>query len=282
MVPGVGRISVDFGALRGGDAYCFPEADTGFPESEAEKEQRLMDAVQNAGNVPILAQSLNDPSNFEALNKVTKRFGILITGTDSVRKQQEEFEIILKTPPQPNPAWIQAQMQLQQIKEQSVNEPDAQTPEGQQGLQQAEQAIQQIPQLISSVPVEQDDSVNHAIEAAICFNKINCPEGQKLKREQPKVFQNLMLHRQGHMDMAAKLAPPPAAPEIKPGVSLAVDKLGAVAQAAVLQKEYGITVAPEEVQPSPDVHEIKQVKKGVDEGGVPVEQTVSYSGAALQ
>jgi len=285
MIPGVGRISVDFSKMANGDAYCFPEADSGFPESEAEKEQKLMDAVENSANVPVLAQSLNDPMNFEALNKVTKRFGIQISGADSVRKQQEEFEAILKQPPLPNPALIQAQIALQQSMQHAQTDPqaaqEAQSPEGQQALQAAQQAVQQIPPLICSVPVEQDASVNHVVEAAVCFNKINSPEGQKLKKEQPPIFQNLMLHWQGHTDMATKLAPPPAMPEVKPGVTLAVDKLGPEAQSAVLQKEYGITIAPEATQPTPDLHEITQEKEGVDAGGVPVKQKISYSGKGL-
>ncbi len=286
MVPGVGRISVDFSALASGDAYCFPEADSGFPESEAEKEQRLQDAIDKSPNIPILGQSMLDPMNFEALNKVTKRFGIEISGTDSVRKQQEEFEVILKSEPVPNPALAQAQAQMQQHVQQAQTDPqaaqEAQSPEGQQAMQQLQQAVSQIPPLVSSVPVEQDASVNHAIEAATCFNKINSPEGQKLKREQPPIFQNLMLHWQGHTDMAAKLSPPPAMPEVKPGVTLAVDKLGPEAQSAVLQKEYGITIAPEAVQPTPDIHEIVQEKEGVDAGGVPTKQKLSYSGKALE
>lgn len=288
MVPGVGRVSVDFSALANGDAYCFPEADSGFPESEAEKEQRLTDALEQAPNVPILAQSISDPSNFEALNKVTKRFGIHIVGTDSVRKQQEEFEVILKTSPLPNPALAQAQVQMQALQLHASIDPQAQqesqSSEGQQAMQQAQQAISDIPPMVCSVPVEQDASVNHAIEAATCFNKINSPEGQKIKREKPPVFQNLMLHWQGHTDMAAKLAPPPAMPEVKPGVSLAVDKLGPEAQSAVLQKEYGITISPEAVvppEPNTDVHEIVEEKEGVDERGVPVKRKVSYSGKPL-
>lgn len=284
MVPGIGRISVDMKALMG-DTYCYPEADSGFPESEAEKEQRLMDAVENSANVPVLAASLQDPMNFEALNKVTKRFGILISGTDSVRKQQEEFEVLLKTPPQDNPALIQAQVELQKSVLHAATDPQAQaeaeSPEGQQGLQQLQAAIAQIPPKISSIPVEQDASVNHAIEAATCFNKINSPEGQKLKREKPEIFQNLMLHWQGHTDMAAKLAPPQM-PPVKPSVTFAADKFGPEAQAALLKSELGIDIAPEAVQPTPDVHEIKQTKEGVDEGGVPVKQEISYSGAALQ
>lgn len=286
MVLGVGRISVDFSKMANGDAYCYPQADSGFPESEAEKEQRLMDAVENAANVPILAQSLNDPMNFEALNKVTKRFGILIAGTDSVRKQQEEFETILKSPAQPNPVLLQVQIQMQASQMHAATDPQAQaesqSPEGQAAMQAAQAAIAQIPPMVCSVAVEQDASVNHAIEAATCFNKINSTDGQKLKREQPPIFANLMLHWQGHTQMAAKLAPPPAAPEVKPGVTMAVDKLGPIAQVAVLQKEYGITVAPEDVQPTPDLHEITQEKNGVDQQGVPVKQKISYSGAALQ
>jgi hypothetical protein len=71
-------------------------------------------------------------------------------------------------------------------------------------------------------------------------------------------------------------------PEVKPGVTMAVDKLGPVAQVAVLAKEYGITVAPEDVQPTPDVHEIVQEKEGVDGQGVPTKQKLSYSGKALE
>jgi hypothetical protein len=291
MVPGVGRISVDFSKMANGDAYCFPEADSGFPESEAEKEQRLEKAIEQAPTIPIYMQSLNDPINFEAVNKVTKRFGMKISGTDSVRKQQEEFELILKSPPIPNPALAQAQMQLQQSEAHAATDPqaqvEAQSPDGQQAMQQVQEAVAQIPPFICSVPVEQDDSVNHVIEAAICFDKINSPEGQKLKRaemltKKPGPFTNLMLHRQGHMQMAAKLAPPPAMPEVKPGVTVAVDKLGPIAQVAMLLKEYGVTVAPEDVQPTPDVHEIVQEKEGVDGSGVPTKQKISYSGKALQ
>jgi hypothetical protein len=281
MVPGVGRISVNMGALVG-DTYCFPQADSGFPESEAEKEQRLMDAIEKSPNVPILAQSLSDPMNFEALNRVTSRFGIKITGTDSVRKQQEEFETLLKTGPVDNPEFIQTQLQVQMAVAQAPNEPEAQTPEGQQALQQVQQAASQIPPKVSSVPVEQNSSVNHGIEAIVCWNKINTPEGQKLKREKPEIFENLMLHWQGHVDMQAKFAPPPPPPEVKPGISLAVDKLGPEAQSAVLEKEYGITVTPEQVQPTPDVHEIVQEKEGIDETGVPTKQRISYSGKALE
>jgi hypothetical protein len=280
MVPGVGRISVDMGALQG-DTYCYPEADSGFPESEAEKEQRLKDFI-DAGGVSTVVNACGDPCNFEAANRATKRFGITIPGTDSVRKQQEEFEVILKSKPLPNPALSQAQLQMEQLQQRAATDPqaaqEAQSPEGQQAMQQAQQAMQQIPPLVCSVPVEQDASVNHAIEASICFGKINSPEGQKLKREQPDVFQNLMLHWQGHTDMQAKLSPPPAAPEVKPSVTVAVDKLGANAQVAMLQKEYGITVSPEEVVPSPDMHEVIQEKEGVDAGGVPTKQKISYSG----
>jgi hypothetical protein len=285
MVPGVGRISVDFSKMANGDAYCFPEADSGFPESEAEKEQRLKDFI-DGGGIPTLVTAVGDPMNFEAANRATKRFGITIPGTDSVRKQQEEFEIILKTVPQPNPALLKAQIALQQSQMHAATDPQAQaesqSPEGQSAMQAAQQAISQIPPLICSVPVEQDASVNHPIEAAVCYNKINSPEGQKLKREQPPIFANLMLHWQGHTDMATKLSPPPAQPEVKPSVTVAIDKLGPVAQTAMLQKEYGVTVAPEEVQPTPDVHEIVQEKEGVDANNVPVKQKISYSGKALQ
>lgn len=279
MVPGVGRISVDMAALAG-DTFCYPEADSGFPESEAEKEQRLKEFI-DSGGVPTVLAAAGDPMNYEAANRATKRFGITIPGTDSVRKQQEEFEVILKSAPQPNPALIQAKVQMQELTEQAQTEPDAQTPEGQQALQQAQQAIQQIPPLVCSVPVEQDASVNHGIESTVCFNKINSPDGQKLKREQPPIFQNLMLHWEGHVDMAQKLAPQ-APPQGKASASVAIDKLGPQAQTAMLEKEFGVSVAPEEVQPTPDVHEIVQEKDGVDEMGVPVRQKISYSGKALQ
>ena len=280
MVPGVGRISVDFAALAQGDAYCFPEADSGFPESEAEKEQRLKDFI-DAGGINTVVAACGKPSNFEAANKATKRFGITIPGVDSVRKQEEEFEIILKTPPNPNPALLQAKLQEQQMMMQAQTEPDAQTPEGQQAMQQVQQAVAQIPPLVCSVAVEQDASVNHAIEAEICFDKINSSEGQKLKREQPPIFQNLMLHWQGHTDMAAKLAPQ-APPQGKASANVAIDKLGPEAQSAMLEKEFGVTIDPAAVQPTPDVHEIVQEKEGVDAGGVPVKQKISYSGKALQ
>lgn len=280
MIPGVGRVSVDYSALKAGEAYCFPEADSGYPESEAEKDLRLAEFVE-AGGIPTVIAAAGGPQNFEAMNRVTKRFGVTIPGTNSVQKQQGEFEQLLKSGPQPNPAYIQAALQVQQITEQAQTEPDAQTPEGQRGLQQVQEQLQQIPQLLPSVPVEQDASVDHNIEALICFDKMNSEDGQKLKREQPPIFQNLQLHWQGHMDMAAKLSPPPAPPVVKPSVTVAVDKLGANAQVAMLKQEYGLEVSPDDVVPSTDVHEISEEKEGVDAQGVPVKRKVAYTGKPL-
>lgn len=276
MIPGVGRISVDFASLKG-ELYCFPEADSGFPESEAEKEARLEKFI-DAGGMPTLIAAAGGPSNFEAINRVTKRFGVTVTGIKSVRKQEGEFEKLLKTLPMPNPAYFQAAAQVQQLTAQAQTEPDAQTPQGQQALQQVQSQLQSIPQLLTSVPVEQDSSVDHGIEAQICWDKMNSEDGQKLKREKPPIYQNLWLHWQGHDEMQKKLSPPPAMPEVRPSVTVAVDKLGANAQVAMLQKEYGITVAPEDVLPTTDVHEITEEKNGVDAGGVPVKQKVSYTG----
>lgn len=278
MVPGVGRITVDFTAL-GGDTYCFPQADSGFPESEAEKEQRLTEAIDASANLPALAGALNDPINFLAVDKVTKRFGVRIPGADSVRKQQEEFEFILSSAPVPNPMAAEAGVQLQELTEQAANDPQAHTPVGQQMMQQAQQAVSQIPQVVCSVPVEQDASVNHAVEAATCFYKINSPEGQKLKREKPKFFQNLMLHWQGHADMAAKLAPPPP-DEVRKSVTMSVDKMSPDIQSQIVQKEYGLDTTPEQADAT-GVHEIVQEKEGVDANGVPVKQKISFSGKAL-
>lgn len=278
MVPGAGRVSVDMEALAG-DTYCFPEADSGYPESEAEKEQRLLTAIDSSANLPSLAQALNSAINFAAVEKVTKRFGVRIPGANSVRKQQSEFEAILANEPQPNPAFVQASLQIQELVEQAQGNPEAQTPEGQQVMQQAQAQLQQIPQLVCSVPVEQDASVNHSVEADICFDKINSEEGQKLKREKPPIFENLMLHWQGHVEMAEKLNPP-AAPEVRESISIPLDKMSPEVQAQILSQKYGLQVTAEQTDTT-GVHEIKQEKEGMDADGVPVKQVVSYSGKPL-
>ncbi len=47
-------------------------------------------------------------------------------------------------------------------------------------LQQVQQKMQALPPMVSTVPVAQDESENHVVEANECFEWMNRTEGQKI------------------------------------------------------------------------------------------------------
>jgi hypothetical protein len=210
-----------------------------------------------------------------------------IPGLDAVEKQQGEFELLLQSGPIDNPQlaeWPEYGdwQKLQQVVAQGEGHPEAQTPEGQQLLQQAKQALAlmqpPVPPTVSSVPVAQDGSENHAIEAAVTLHKMNSPEGRKLKNgdaDQQGWYQNLLLHWQQHEAMAKKLTPvPPLMPKVS--VTAALDKAPPAVQAQGWQA-LGIQAGPDDFTSTGELvpHEVTVEKEGVDANGVPVKQKIS-------
>ena len=249
FVPGRGLVSVPRAAL-GRDVFCYPEYDASFPDSWREREARFTEVVTNAGVNPFYAELLTDTRNMRAIADNVRMGELSIPGEDSVKKQIAEIAQLKMAEPAPNPKLIQAQGMLDQIKQGAaahVASGQPVPPEAPAMLQQAEQAVGQIPPNVSSIPVAQDKSENHEVEAKTCFDWMNSEEGQKFKSGLPPQqagFENVHLHWQAHMEMAQKTAP---APEGKPpSVSIPFEKMPADAQAQALQKA-GIQSSPQDL-----------------------------------
>jgi hypothetical protein len=278
-VPGQGKITVEIGKMTG-NAYCYPES-LEIPQTIAEQEAQMADLLENGQNVAIYQAIANDPRNLTVFSNFPSLSELNIPGLDAVEQQEGEFELLMQSGPIPNPQLAPLQEQLMQAE----GDPEAQTPEGQQALQQLQQAIQSMPPEVSSVPVAQDGSENHLIHAAITLGKITSPEGRKLKNgdeQQQAIYQNLMLHWKEHEEMKAKLTPVPPI-EAKFSVSAAIDK----APPSVQQQAWaalGVQAPPSdwEDQNMLQPHEVTTEKEGVDANGVPVKQKISVVGKGLQ
>ncbi len=280
MVPGRGNVSVDL-TRPAGQVYGWPEASGGVPESETDVQARMLELIEQSPTIPLYASMLQFPKNLPAFKNLLRLRGLEVPGADSVERQLENIEKLKMSAPQPNPAFLQAQSALQGMEQELQANPDA-TPEMQQGLQVAQQKLSQTPQEFSSLPVAQDASENHQIASAIDIWWMNTSEGRKFKLGNSQMqagYKNVYLDWQAHDAMAKKLAPPPP-PEVKPGLTLAVDKIASpTVQAQLISQEYGVDVNPQDLTPDATQmpHEITTTKKGVDEQGVPVEQKISIS-----
>ena len=236
------RVTVKIADM-GAEVYCYPEGDANIPESWEERKAmwgETMSAAEANPNGPS-AQIVGNPLN-AAKYKQFYPPGTVIPGVDAVEKQQGEFEVLLETAPLPNPQYLQ----LDQMVQQGTAEMQAMQamgvapdPQKQEALQQAQQQLQNTPQQISSVPLRASD--NDAVEALVCLDKLNSPEGRRLANSRrPKdqmAYQNLTLHWQQH-DARAKQNALANAQGIPPKVSInvAADKLTGPAQQGALAK----------------------------------------------
>lgn len=238
-LPDGSQVSIDPNVLKG-NIVCYPEYDASFPESWSEREMRYTEIVMGAAQNPFYAALLKDTRNLRAIADNVRMAELHIPGEDSVKKQLIELDSLKQTAPLPNPQFVDASTKLEAIKAGKQADEAAGNqapPEAGPLLQAAQQALAQIPQLVTSIPVAQDASENHQVEAQVCFDWMNGEEGVKFKNgtgEQKQAFQNVYLHWQAHMAMAGKLAPQPEAPP--PHVSIPFDKIPPGAQAEALHK----------------------------------------------
>jgi hypothetical protein len=236
-VPGFGRVTVEIAKMRG-NVLCYPEYDPSFPESSAQKEMRFFELWKSAEANPggPSAKLLSTPKNLKVAKDVM-RFGELeIPGSDEYEKQQGEFEILCKTGPVPNPEIAKLKEQIlehhmqimsategmkQDMLNNSLDQQEMQqaAPKMDMLEQQVELMAQQIQQLekdwpeVSTVPVREDKSENHAIEAQACYDWMNSPEGRRYNHGSPEeqdVFRNIYLHWKKHVEVDGKLNPPQA------------------------------------------------------------------------
>ena len=282
-LPGKQKLKVELSKLQG--SVLIQRSSSEIPQTLAEEEEKIAQLVEQSANVALYQKIINDPANLTVFAKMPSMQGLSISDAASAEQQQGEFEILTRSGPIDNPD-PQVQQQVATITEQltlAKLDPEAQTPQGQQALSQLQQMLASLPVKVSTVPVAQNTSEDHAIHAAITLGMIRSASGRKLKNgdeDQQAIWQNLNLHWEEHMKMVKQLAPPKEM-EFKGNVSIDPSKFPPEAQTEMFQA-MGLQVPPYALQPQDDVHEITQEKEGVDAQGVPVKQKVSYSGKPLQ
>jgi hypothetical protein len=276
-VRGVGRIQVEMSDLKG-NVLCYDDSDSNIPESWAQRQALFLQAVEQAGaQNPFYAQLLAVPSNSRVIKDGIGLSELEVPGAASTEKQQAEFDLLKKNGPGPNPQLQAIQEQISEGVQHAASDPQAAAL-----LQQLQQAAQSLPPLVSTVPVMQDASEEHPVEAAACQQWLISPEGRTYKNgteEQRAGWENIHTHWQEHSAMAAKLAPP-TPPAVKASITIAADKLPPEIQAQIFQ-EYGIEAKPADFEQG-QTHEISTESETPTTDGGKVKQVVSISGAPLK
>ena len=212
-LPGQQKLKVEIEKLQG--SVLIQRTSDEIPQTLAEEEEQMAALIAESANVELYKSILADPANLAVFAKFPSLRDLNIPGADAVEQQQGEFEVLMKSGPIANPQISPQQAILQQQIQKAEMDQEAQTPEGQQMMQQLQQAMQSLPNYvqvtISTVPVAQDGSENHVIHASITLGLMTSPTGRKLKYgddDQKAIYQNLELHWKEHVEMAQKLAPP--------------------------------------------------------------------------
>lgn len=253
-IPQVGVVSVNTAKLLMGKVQCYAESNPAFPESWQQREAKLMTMIDASSQNPTLAQWLMSPQNLPALADGIRMSTFKVPGASSIQKQKAEFELLLRAAPQDNPQVMQANESLAQAKE-GLAAAEAQgqpaPPEAAQMMQTLEKTVQGLPPKVSSLPVAQDESELHVVEAAQCFEWMNSSEGQKFRFGTPQqraAFENVRLHWSEHVAMAKKIAaanaPPPEQKPPSESISIPVDKMPGEIAVQALAKA-GINATPE-------------------------------------
>jgi hypothetical protein len=228
-IKGKGNVSVNTANLLAGNVTCYPDTNPAFPESQSQKEQKLMTWVDKSAANPALNAIVFSPSNSIELFDQMRMKGFKVPGASSAAKQRNEMEVLLRTGTQDNPQFVQMQSTLQKATQgiqlaQASGQPVP--PEAQAMTAQLGQAMKSTPPKISTVPVADDESENHAVEADECFEWMNSTEGQKFRSgtpEQQAGFDNTHTHWQQHTAMAKKIAAANKPPDKPPSESISVD-----------------------------------------------------------
>ena len=254
-IPGVGAVSVNTANLIAGNVLCYAESNPAFPESWAQREAKLMQLVDVSTQNPAISQWLFSAANLPILADGIRMKAFKVPGAISVTKQKSEFEILLRSGPMPNPQAAKGQDALDQATQgmaQHVAQGQPPPPEAPAMMNQLEQTIKSMPPEVSTVPVAQDESELHEVEADTCFQWLNGSEGQKFKYGNPKQkagYANVHLHWMEHVAMAKKIAAENAPPNKPPSesVSAAVDKMPAPVAIQLLDK-MGVKATPNDFQ----------------------------------
>jgi hypothetical protein len=271
-IPGIGPVSVNTANLIAGNVLCYAESNPSFPESWAQRESKLMQLIDASTQNQAISQWLFSPSNLPALADGIRMKEFKVPGASSVTKQKSEFEILLRSGPMPNPEAAKLQQTLDEATQgmaQTITSGQPPPPEAPGMMNQLEQHIKSLPPMVSTVPVAQDESELHAVEADECLTWMTSSEGQKFKYGNPKQkagYENVHLHWAEHVQMAKKIAADNA-PAPKPpseSISASVDKVPTNVAIQLLDK-MGVKATPDDFQQ----HQKEQLEQKVAQKSIP-------------
>jgi hypothetical protein len=235
MSMGAGKVVRVNTSNLNGNVLCYPESDPSFPESSAQREAKLMGMVDTSTSNQALQQFIFSPSNLPVLQSGLRLKAFKVPGAVSMNKQKMEREVLLRSGPTQNPAVLQLQKVLDQASEEmgpKIQQGLPADPKEMAMLTQLQAQLKALPPLVSTVPVAQDESENHVLEAAEQFAWLNDIEGQKFKAGNPQqkaAYQNNWLHWKEHTAMAKQIAkanaPPPENKPPSESITAAVDKV---------------------------------------------------------
>ena len=95
----VTRVSMD--TLKKGNFGCYPDEDSSFPESTAQKRSTFMNLLTMAGQSPVLMQMLDNPDNVEEAKILFGLDELVFIPAEARNKQLAEIEILLQQAPIP-------------------------------------------------------------------------------------------------------------------------------------------------------------------------------------
>jgi len=252
--PERGNVSVNTANLLGGNVLCYAESNPSLPETEEQKAVKIMTLIDKANQNPVspLAQWVFSPSNLEETSKALRLKNYKVAGASSVTKQRSEFEVLLRSGPMPNPKLAQMQEGIAKITggmQAAAATGEQIPPQAVAMVQQVQQASQALPPLVSTVPVAQDESENHLVEANESFEWLNSTEGQKFKygnEKQRAGYENVHLHFLEHQTMVKKIAAANKPPDKPPSESISADisKMPPVVASQLLAK-MGVQSTPQ-------------------------------------
>lgn len=188
--------------LTKGKFGCFPDPDSSFPESTAQKRQALNGILQQASLAPAIAMQINEsPRNWKTFASLNGFPEIEIPEANSWEKQEFEIEQLLQTEPiPPDPMVVQQAQQAHATAALQSETMGAPVP-----------AFDPQALMKCSVPVEMEDF--HQWEANACQNWLSSSSCRKeIGKGNFKGVLNVRLHYREHMKFAALLAPPPPPP----------------------------------------------------------------------
>jgi hypothetical protein len=228
-IKGKGNIAVNTANLLAGNVLCYAENNPAFPETWQQKEGKLKELITQGATNQALNAIIFSPSNSVEVLDALRMKGFKIPGASSAAKQRNEFEVLLRTGPHDNPQFLQMQDAMKQATsgmQQAQQTGQPVLPQHEAMVAQLGQAMKATPPQISTVPVAQDESENHLVEANECFEWMNSTEGQKFHSGNPQQqagYENVHMHWSEHLKMAKQIAAQNQPPDKPPSESISVD-----------------------------------------------------------